>query len=374
MSAPHDVATLTEEENTGTCSQGVDAKSVKRLLSSEIQGVDGKRHSYFSATLQTFNMRGGKDKNDDTLCASLEDAMIVLESMVEPKRQAGSNGGAWDFSLTPLEDFDANEKDLLRSFVLWSRKQEQHQTQQQQQHDEKTAATTSKPQPLIYNVSKAFRRLESYIEWMNQNARDFNFKNSEISMKDIARVWDMKMTHDKQGRLVWFCDLEALDFDYIKHKLPHDDTLRYLVWLVHLILFDKGTQENGVVLVYSIGKVGLIESLTLVPLELQHKFDSLSIGRLPIRVESIIMFNNPTWMKVVMALVTPFLSRKMTRRLKLIKRLEDPRQILEDVLGSNCFPANMMAQQLQGTLENDLISERFDILTEKCIRRCMSPS
>jgi CRAL/TRIO domain len=146
---------------------------------------------------------------------------------------------------------------------------------------------------------------------MNQNARDEKFKNG-IIMKDVARVWDVKMTYDKQGRLVWFVILKRSTFDYIEHKLPHDDILRCLVWLAHLILFDKETQENGVVLVCSIGKVGLNESLTLAPLKVQHKFDSLSIVRLPIRVESI-MFNNSTWMKALMTLIKPFLSRKMTR-------------------------------------------------------------
>jgi hypothetical protein len=61
-------------------------------LELEDSGVNGKRHSYLSATLEAFSMRVVEDKNGDTQCASLEDAMAVLESMVEPKRQAGSNG------------------------------------------------------------------------------------------------------------------------------------------------------------------------------------------------------------------------------------------------------------------------------------------
>ena len=355
---------MAEKNSDGAAAavDGVDARHVTQLFNSEINGMDGKRYSFLSATLETFGMRGGHDKKDDVYGSSLDHAMMMLRSMVEPKRQTNSHGGAWNFSLTPLQDFDATQDDLLQAFVMWSRKQ---------QADESCATTSSttipsEPEPsYTYNVSKAFRRLEAYVEWMDQNARQVDFTNG-MSMKHIAPVWDMKMTHDKYGRLVWFCDLEALDFDYIKHKLPHDDTLRYLVWLAHLILFDKGTQQHGVVLVYSIGKVGFMESLTLVPLELQHKFDSLSIGRLPIRVESIIFVNNPTWIKIVLTLVKPFLSWKMTRRLKLIPNKEDPRDYLESALGSDCFPVNMMSHQLQGTLEVDLISERFNILTARC--------
>ncbi|CAB9514934.1 expressed unknown protein [Seminavis robusta] len=335
-----------DHEKSGT------STDIKKIFGSEVtSGNDGKSKSFLSATLETLSMRGGKEKKGDTFCKSLDEAMVELKALVAQTRKHHADScnnnskDAWDFELTPLKDFDATEDDLLRAFALWSKKiYEKHDKEKQ-----------------VFNVSKAFRRLESYIEWMDKNARDLDFQNG-VTMKEIAKVWDMKMTHDKEGRLVWFCDLEALDLKYIKHKLPHDDTFRYLVWLAHLIMFDKGMQENGVVLVYSIGSIGLFESLTVVPLEMQSKFDSFTVGRLPIRVESIIFYNNPTWMRLLMTFSKPFLSKKMLSRLTLIKK-EDPRKVIEGQLGRDCIPANMA--QLGGTLEKDLIQDRFELLSSR---------
>lgn len=196
----------TSDEEASANAEGV--HNIKKLMT-ETKVEGGK--SAWAMTLETFGMSDGSKKKGDVLCDTFEEAFEKLKEMAEAKEE-------WTFSTTPFEDFNATKEDLLKAFAHWSRKGDDGDKR--------------------YNPSKAFRRLESYVEWMNKNCNNMDLKGS--TMNQLDGHWKMKVTHDKEGRLVWWIDISSLDLKFLKNQVAPEDTLRYFVWLSHLVLFDKG--------------------------------------------------------------------------------------------------------------------------------------
>ena len=190
-----------------TSEDTADIKDIKKLMT-ETKVEGGK--SAWAMTLETFGMYDGKKKKGDIITDNFDEAFQKIQELAEPKD--------WTFPLTPFADFNATKEELLKAFVHWSKKGDDGDTR--------------------YNPSKAMRRLEAYVEWMAKNCAEMDLKGT--SMKEAADAWKMQVTHDEQGRLVWWIDLAALDLKFIKANVSPQDTLRYFVWLSHLVLFDKG--------------------------------------------------------------------------------------------------------------------------------------
>jgi len=242
-----------------------DAKQVKKLFAET--RVDGGKKSVWEMTLETLHMSdAGKSKKEDRTCQTAEQALVQLQTWVQEKKD-------WEFATTPFDEFRATKEDLLQAFVHWSRK---------------GGKETDKEDSVSYNVSQAFRRLESYVEWMDKNCQTLDLRGR--TMKEIHQAWNMRLTHDKHGRLIWWIDVDIIDLKHIKHNLSTEDSLRYFVWLSHLVLFDKSAQVNGMTIVNGIGNKRMIDMLTCISMDLGTKLDRLTIGILPVKMESYIMF------------------------------------------------------------------------------------
>ena len=295
----------------------------KFMMETKVEG--GK--SIWATTLETFGMHDGKKKKDDILCDTFEEAFNSFLDMAKNKD--------WQFASTPFKDFKATKEDLFKAFVHWSRKSEDDETH--------------------YNPSKGFRRLEEYVKWMDNNGKGLEYNIT--GMKKVHDAWKSKITHDKQGRLVWWIDVGALDFKFIK-TIPPNDTLSYFVWFSHLVLFDKSSQENGFVVVESMGHAGMMESMTAISMDVSTKLDRLTIGVLPIKMESCIIFNNPTWIRIVMALMTPFMGKKMRKRIVMLPNKTHPQAYFDETLGKENIPVDFA--QLEGTIGKDIAEDMFD--------------
>ncbi|CAB9504083.1 expressed unknown protein [Seminavis robusta] len=321
--------------DTDVSSQGSDAEvgnMKKMLMDTKVEG--GK--SAWATTLETLGMSdGGKKKKGDILCDSFAEAMKVFYELIQ--------GKDWDFATTPFDDFNATKEQLFQAFVHWSRKSS----------DDGEASS--------YNPSKALRRLEAYVEWMNKNCKDMNLQGS--TMKEAADNWKMKITHDKKGRLVWWIDIPSLDLKSLK-QVPPEDTLRLFVWMSHMIVFDKGAQEHGLVLVEAMGKhTGLMETMTTVSMDVGTKLDRLTIGILPIKMEACFVYNNPTWLRVIMALMSPFMGAKMRKRIFVVPNKTEPQAYFEEELGKENFPTGI--SQLEGSVEKDMVAQTLERLAGK---------
>jgi CRAL/TRIO domain len=319
-------------------SMSSDVASMKKML---METKDDSGKSIWAFSLETFGMvDGGKKRKDDVMCFSFDDAIKVFTELIEDKAIE------WTFEKTPFDDFSSNKDDLIQAFVHWSHKIDD---------DSKNVN-----EPIQYNLSKAYRRLVSYVEWMDKNCKEMNLNGS--TMKEIANVWKMKCTHDKHGRLIWWFDLEDLDLKHIKANVASSETLRYLIWFAHLVLFDKRCQQNGFVIVESVGKASFIELMSSISTEVKAKFDRLTIGVLPIKMKSLIIVHGPTWFRVLLAFMSPFMGAKLRKRIKIIPNKIDPKEYLEETVGKESIPVGFA--QLQGRIEKDIVFNLLDKLTD----------
>jgi CRAL/TRIO domain len=312
-----------------------DVVSMKKMLM-ETKDESGK--SMWATSLETIGMvDGGKRKKDDIMCSSFDDAMKVFSELIKDMALE------WSFQSTPFADFSASKDDLIEAFVHWSHK-----------IDDNSDNTN---EPVLYNLSKAYRRISAYVEWMDKNCKELNLNGS--TMKEISDMWKMKCTHDSSGRLVWWFDLESIDLKLIKATISPDDTLRYFVWFSHLILFDKQCQQNGVVIVESVGNASFTSLMSAVSMEVKSKFDRLPIGVLPIKMKAVIVVHSPTWFRMLMALMSTFMGAKMRKRIQIVPNATDTKEYLEESLGKDCIPTGFA--HLEGNIEKDILFKLLDL-------------
>jgi hypothetical protein len=257
-----------------------------------------------------------------------EEGMSSIKSMVGAVKDESPK---WQFTLTPLDKLNATMDDMLRAFVLWSKK------------DDETT----------FNISKAFRRLEIYATWMENHRSILEAPLELDSLTVAAHAWQCKATHDAKGRLVWWFDMGALDVAAIKTGIPHDDSLRFFVWLSHLVMLDKQAQENGMVLVEGMGGKGMIETMTMVPMNLGTKLDRLTIGVLPVKMKSIYIFNHKRWLGILMGMMKPFMSKKMRQRIVVVPKNQEPQKAIDEEIGRDYIPVGFGG--LEGSMEDDIV-------------------
>ena len=322
-----------------------------------------KKQSHFLACLETLKMVEFKDKQkDDAICATPQEALQVLQHLIAKQRLAslysnGNGDAAWNFPYAPLRQFEATEKDLLMAFVLWSKTQQKATNLENDPSKENIL--------FCYNPSKAFRRLRSYVEWMNTHAQGTDW-NLDQMMQQAIKTWNVRLAHDHLGRLMLFCELEQVQLSDLRDKIPCDDALRMWAWILHFMLLDANNQHHGSALVVATGKrLGFLESFTCMPLELQAKIDKLTIGTLPIRVQQLHFYNNPTWARFLVALFRPFMSAKMTKRITMIPNHDNPATASHSALGGPAFvpsssaPSASFMPDLKGTLQEDFLARKF---------------
>lgn len=170
----------------------------------------------------------------------------------------------------------------------------------------------------VYNVTKAFRRLDAYAEWMLDTGTDLiEPPLVPSSMKVIDDVWKMKIGYTKSGCLSWWIDFKDLDPKAIKEQ-PEVESMRLVVWYSHFVMFDENAQKNGIVMIENMAKMGFFVLMTLIPPKLSAKMDRLTIGVLPVKFKKIYILECSTWVHIIMAIMRPFISKKMRSRIATI--------------------------------------------------------
>lgn len=311
------------EENEKTTV--ADVKNV--LLNTKVEG----NKSVWAMTLDTFGMADGKNKKNDVFVESIQEGLEILNSYVTARQKERED----IMDLVPLQQFNATQDQFLTAFLRWAEKE-----------DTKDSSKTQ------INVSKVHRRLDAYFEWMTDNAENFVEPLTAESIAHTAKVWDMQVTYDKEGRFLWWIDVGGLNKEEIK-KLENRDHLRYIVWFSHLCMFDPKAQENGIILIQDMGQIGFMKCFTLVPAELGTKMDRLTIGILPIRMTSIIVFGAARWMTFLMGLMKPFMSKKMRERVVVVPRKTDNQQFCDNMFTRESIPKGF------GGLEGEAAKDAF---------------
>jgi len=160
-----------------------------------MDGAYGK--SVIGASIETFSMAEGKTKKGDIFVSTLEQALETTRKLVEltveqinekqakkKKKDKKDPAAKWKFEAVPLKEFGKTMDDVYTSFLLWGAKDAEDDDKKVSDSDEKKKK---------FNVSKSYRRLEAYADWMYDAKDDLIEPALEPStFKDAHKVWAMK--------------------------------------------------------------------------------------------------------------------------------------------------------------------------------------
>jgi hypothetical protein len=312
-------------------------KDVKEVLSALKEHSDGT--NIVKESIKTFSNPFGKEKKGDIHIADKQEALEKMKEMIAndkgKQKEDSKKFKRWDFSNSPHEQFQKTLDDTFMAFIQWAKMEENK--------GERT-----------FNVSKAFRRLESYADWMQDEGTELcEPPLTADSIHEASKAWGMNASIDKNGIFAWWIEFGKFDKDTIKNTIPVKDSFRYCVWYSHFVMYNEEAQENGLVFVQDVSHCGFIEMMTLVPMKLSTKMDRLSIGVLPIKMNACYVLNAAKWMDLLMSFMGMFMSKKLKERIKVLK---DPKE-LEEIHGKECVPKPFGS--LEGSMEVDLIEEKY---------------
>ena len=267
-------------------------------------------------TIQTMKMSDGKTVKGDVLLpiANIKGvALTELRKLVEAAKASGKKGSAkWEFRTSPHAQFGKSLDDTLIAFLAWARVGSDDEPDTPGENEGGDGQMT--------NVSKAFRRLEAYADWMESTGDDLvEPPLSGASVVEPLKVWTIQASYDATDRLVWWIDLGKLDNDAFK-TLPAEQSLRALTWFMHAVMYDAKAQQNGCVIVENLAQLSFWKGMTLVPMKLSVKLDRLTIGVAPVKMKLFLCLDTPAWMSALMRLFGTFMSKKMMKRMVLLKK------------------------------------------------------
>ena len=357
-----------KEENSGADAEPTTAAGMMAAMARHGDGTNVMKES-----IQTFSNVDGIDRKGDVMVPATDmgQARASIGSMLEEARakadgkkkekkkkkkkekeegegKAGAGAGGedmWDFGATPFSEFGRTLDDLLGAFLLWARTGGEEE-------DEEDDAAASAPDRQI-NVTKAFRRLESYAEWMQDNSEELTAEPlTAASVRDDLEPWKMSTSPDRRGRLVWWIDLGQMDVARVKEQSPAG-VLRAFVWYAHYVLFDERAQTRGMVFMENCAEMGFIQSITLVPMSVGTKLDRLTMGVLPIKMKALYIFEVAMWMSLFMKMAGMFMSNKMKERILIC----DDYSGVEEIVALEHIPKGFGT--LQGGMEKDEAETKY---------------
>ena len=122
-------------------------------------------------------------------------------------------------------------------------------------------------------------------------------------------------------------------------------------------MFDAKAQDNGIVLLEDLDKIGFWAAMTIIPMELSTKMDRLTIGVLPVKTKAIYMFGCARWTTLMMSLMKPFLSKKMRDRMIVVYDDQDRQEFADNLLDQDNIPDGFCL--LKGGLAHNFSIEKF---------------
>jgi hypothetical protein len=222
---------------------GTSWKEVLASYKDIIKSAEGKEH--------------GSDVHTDDLKEGLDIMRALVQEKVKDAQAAGEESSMWYFRNVPCTEFGKTLDDVFVAFLRWA-------SVEPNQFQECGLKGGINKRGSI-NVSKAFRRLEAYAQWMDSTGDDL----ADLTAASIQPTNDLmyfRVTYDDCDRVVWWLDLGKTQFAALK-ELPDASILRLFVWLAHLIMFEEKAQVNGVVFFESMSYVGFWQYMTMLPFQ-----------------------------------------------------------------------------------------------------------
>jgi hypothetical protein len=334
MSDVDDSTAASSDASTEAATTASSTGEIKEHMQNTKGNDNGTHKSIWAMTRETFGMADGGKAKASSIVDTEAQALQAIKAKVAAAKEKDKKTNKWEFLVTPTTELNATLDDVLLAFCKWTKKDSD---------DNKM------------NIGKAFRRLTAYVNWMNDAKEDLEEPLTVASIQAAAKAFGMKMTHDSSGRLVWWFDVANMDVEAIHEKtIPVKDVVRYFVWATHVCLLDASAQANGMLFIQDTGDLGFWELMTLFPPQVSAKMDRLTIGVLPVQMKGIYVVHAARWMKLLMSLIKPFMSKKMRQRVVAIGKKEDAFLILTKVVGGKEYIPTKCCD-LEGTLETDII-------------------
>mmetsp|Transcript_20993 Transcript_20993/g.39870 ORF Transcript_20993/g.39870 Transcript_20993/m.39870 type:complete len:402 (+) Transcript_20993:174-1379(+) len=268
--------------------------------------------------IRIIGLAGGKELDGDVFADTADEALLLLQDMTHDM----------DFTRTPYNIHGHTVDDLLRVFLRWA--ETNGAPADTKQCPRKGGANGRHGR---INVSKAHRRLEMYVQWIQEVEEDI--MKEPITDESVAKARDvfaLQLAHDDCHRLVWWFDLSMTDVEAVK-ALPPRETRRFFVWFAHLMMFDERAQDHGLVFVSNnLSRVGFFSFMTMLPLQVGIKLDEFMICVVPLSTKLVSFMNTPSWAHFAFRILKTFLNKDMKSRVWFI----DPKSqhdSLESALG-----------------------------------------
>ena len=352
-----DATTSTTEGGGGDEQQHKEPKSIKGMMKLFHKHSDGT--NVIKESITTFSNPDGSDKKGDLIVPTMNEAMVKIKELIEfDKSKNGTKKPKkivkWEFKTSPHEQFGKTLDDTFEAFLYWARTNSSSFNDDNDDDDKKDGGDGDDT-IAGYNVSKAFRRLVSYAEWMDDTDDDLVEPLTPESIKPALDAWAMKCSVDKEGNFCWWIDFAWIDINKIKKEISPKDSLRAMVWYVHYVMYDSSAQRNGIMFFENVTtKLGFIQMCTMMPMKLSTKLDRLTIGALPIKMKKMYIFDVPTWMDLLMKFMGMFMSKKMQSRIVVSKDMS----IIEPLVGADAIPKRFGNLDC-GKLEIDPVEAKY---------------
>lgn len=278
----------------------------------------------------------GYDLKDDIRATNMEEGLKLLQSMVHEGASISKEDALiWSFHTTPLNDFGKTIDDVLLAFLRWS-VVDNNSFQENKSCQLIGGVNEYNDKERDINISKAFRRLTSYIHWMQSVSSDLiDPPLSFDSISPSLSTFSLHVTHDNCDRLIWWVNLGKTDLSAFKSQSPKE-TIRLFVWIAHLLFLDEGAQTNGLVVVDDMAGIGFYDYMTMLPLNVGISVDRFLVSVTPLKAKNVILMHLPRWAEIGYGLLSWFLTKKMKARVTIVSRGEEV-ETLEKVVGGSSF-------------------------------------
>ena len=299
----------------------------------------------------------GYDLKDDIRAQNMNEGLALLQSMVQDAASVSEDDGlSWSFHTTPLSDFDKTIDDVLLSFLRWSVVDNNKSYQENKYCHLIGGVNEYDNEKQDINISKAFRRLTSYMHWMKSVEQDL--VDPPLTFESISpslSTFSLHVTHDSCNRIVWWVNLGKTDLAAFKSQSPKETT-RLFVWIAHLLFLDQGAQQMGLVVVDDMSDIGFYDYMTMLPLQVGISVDRFLVSVTPLKAKNVVLMHLPRWAEIGWNLLSWFLTKKMKSRVTVVSSGDDDIDTLLKVVGGfEYIPVDF--GNYKGELISDMVAE-----------------
>ena len=302
----------------------------------------------------------GKEVKGDVYAENgLEQGLTLIKQMISDEiAKSKDNERTWSFQTSPLADFGKSIDDLLTAFLRWSIV-DNHLTNGHARDDNGCSLIGGinhyPSEDERINVSKAFRRLTSYTQWMESVEEDL--LTAPLTYESISHsleIFSVHVTHDDCGRLVWWVDLGKTKIGNLKAQAA-SDTTRMFIYIAHMLFLDEGAQTHGLLVIDDMSEIPFWQYMTMLPLKVGISVDRFLISVTPLKTKNVVMLHRPKWAEIAYGLLSWFLNERMKSRVTWVEKGEEM-AVLNRAVGGDAFIPKAFGNSY-GELDKDLIQQ-----------------